>query len=412
MLFTAIIITMDLGDEMINKHYIQVKQIKKNTGLPDTYFVSKFGFSPYKACQHSCKYCDGRSEKYYVEGDFEKDIIIRENIPKILDDSLSKFRERGIVGISSGVSDPYQPVEASEKLMIECGEIIAKHKYPAMLFTKSSMVERDIDLWEEVHKAAGFTLMMSIVYPDDRLRKIFEPYASSVEARLETLKKFKARGMNVGVLAMPILPFLTDSPEQLHQMADQYKAIGVDVVMPGGMTLRPGVNKDVYFQVIKEHFPHLLKQYEYLYSENRPSGSPKKHYVQKLHSDYGRIIESKGIPTQMPHDFYKHRMPVYDEVFILMSHMIGLYDHRGIDVDRLVIAKRNYSKWLTEQKAYYNRRRNLSFLELESKVINMIDNGSIMDLFQNEKLADFFKKVVIDDMVFDYTTLKLGALHV
>lgn len=392
---------------MINKHYVEVKSIKKNTGLPDTYFVSKFGFSPYKACQHSCKYCDGRSEKYYVEGDFEKDITIRKNIPEVLDASLRKFRERGIIGISSGVSDPYQPVEAKEKLMIDCAKIIANHRYPAMLFTKSNMVLRDIDLWEEVHRKAGFTLMMSIVYPEDDIRKKFEPYASSVEARLRTLKAFKDRGMSVGVLAMPILPFITDHPNQLTRMVEQYQEAGVDCVMPGSMTLRPGINKKTYFDVIEAHYPHLLKQYEALYSENRQSGSPKNYYSKKIHTTYARIITEHGIPDYIPHKLYKNRMPIYDELYILMSHMIKLYDRKKVNVDALVLARKRYAKWLSDEKNFYNRRRNLSFDELESKVINMLDNGTIMDHFQNEKLMNFFKQVVLEGKVFNYITLKL-----
>lgn len=392
---------------MIHKNYVEVKSIKKNTGLPDTYFVSKFGFSPYKACQHACKYCDGRAEKYYVEGDFEKDITIRKNIVSVLDKSLGKFREKGIVGISSGVSDPYQPVEIKENLMSECAKVIAKHKYPAMLFTKSNMVMRDIDLWQEVHEKAGFTLMMSIVYPDDNLRKIFEPYASSVQARLKTLKAFKDRGMSVGVLAMPVLPYLTDGPDQMQQMVNNYLDIGVDVVMPGGMTLRPGVNKATYFDIIEEHFPLLINKYRALYSENRQSGAPKNAYSERVHMTFGQIIQRAGLPYHIPHHLYKNRMPIYDEVYILMTHMIKLYDTRGVNVDSLVLARKRYGQWLAGEKTFYNRRRNLSFDELDSKVINMIDNGTMMDYFQNEKLLKFFRSVVIDQKVFNYTTLKL-----
>jgi len=391
----------------VRKHYVDVKSIKKNTKLPDTYFVSKFGFSPYKACQHSCKYCDGRSEKYYVEGDFEKDITIRKNIPEVLEMSLQKFREKGIIGISSGVSDPYQPVESKEKLMPQCAEIISKYKYPAMLFTKSNMVMRDIDLWEEVHKNNGFTLMMSIVYPDDRLRKIFEPYASSVESRLKTLKAFKDRGMSVGVLAMPVLPYLTDHPDQLRQMVSQYSDIGVDVVMPGGMTLRPGINKNTYFDIIEANFPELLKKYEYLYGENKQSGSPRKSYAERLHKQYGEIIHQASLPTEIPHKLYQNRMASYDEIYILLSHMIKLYDRRGINVDNLALARKYYSKWLLQEKNYFNRRRNLSFGELESKVLNMLDNRTMLDIIKNEKLLHFLKQVVLEGDTFNYTTLKL-----
>lgn len=398
---------MSNNDRDINKHYVDVKVIKKNTQLPDTYFVSKFGFSPYKACQHACKYCDGRSEKYYVEGDFEKDIVIRQNLPEILKGSLSKFREKGIIGISSGVSDPYQPIESSEKLMTACAKIISSYSYPAILFTKSSMVKRDIDIWEEVHKKAGFTLMMSIVYPDDHLRKIFEPGASSIESRLDTLKAFKDRGISVGVLSMPLLPYLTDSKEQMEEMVRQYVEIGVDVVMPGAMTLRPGKNKNTYFDVIREHFPHLLKKYEDLYSENRQSGAPKNYYSDKIHTEYTKIIEKNNIPTMMPHKLYKNRMPIYDEVYILMSHMVSLYDRKNVNVDNLVIAKAGYAKWLTEEKKFFNRRRNLNFESLEYKLINMLGSKNMDGIIDNDRLVDFLREVIINKKVFNYITLKL-----
>lgn len=393
----------------INKHYMDVKTIKKGGLLPDTYFVSKFAFSPYKACQHACKYCDGRSEKYYVDGDFEKDIVIRENIVEVLDDSLKKFRERGIVSISSGISDPYQPVEAEEHLMSECAKVMAHHKYPGLLFTKSSLVMRDIDLWEEVQKSAGFTLVMSIVYPNDELRKIFEPGASPVNSRLKTLKAFKDRGMNVGVLGMPLLPFLTDDPNQMEEMARQYADIGVDFVMPGAMTLRPGINKTTYFKVIEEYFPHLLAKYEDLYSENRQSGAPKKYYSKLVHAEYSRILENHGIPAIMPHKVYKGRMPIYDEVYILLSHMISLYDRRGVTVDNLVIARKSYSKWLEQEKAYFNRKRSLNIESLEYKLINMINNKDLENIIENEKLVEFLFSVVIEGRVFNYITLKLES---
>ncbi len=391
----------------INKHYIDVKTIKKNTKLPDTYFVSKFAFSPYKACQHACKYCDGRSEKYYVDGDFEKDIVIRKNLPEVLKSSLGKFREKGIIVISSGISDPYQPVESKEKLMSECAKIISDNKYAAMLFTKSNMVMRDIDLWQEVHENAGFTLMMSIVYPNDDLRKIFEPYASSIESRLKTLKAFKDRGMNVGVLAMPMLPFLTDTTEVMEEMLKQYADIGVDVVMPGGMTLRPGVNKNTYFDVIKEHFPKLYDCYYDIYSENKQSGAPKKYYSNKVHSEFARIINKNNIPTIIPHKLYKGRMPIYDEIYVLLSHMISLYDQRGINVDNLALARKSYANWLLSEKNFFNRRRNLSFESLEFKVINMLDNREMNGIIENTKLIEFLRQVIINNKVFNYITLKL-----
>jgi len=65
-----------MASSAINKHPIEVKTILRKGKLPDPFFAGKLGFSPYAACQHACRYCDGRAEKYYVEGDFEKDFYV------------------------------------------------------------------------------------------------------------------------------------------------------------------------------------------------------------------------------------------------------------------------------------------------------------------------------------------------
>jgi len=128
----------------IEKHYLELKSIKKNSKLVDTLFPGKYRLSPYQACQHACKYCDGRAEKYYVEGDFEKDIIIKRNLPELLEMELRKIKERGTVAINSGTSDSYQPVENEEKIMRRVAEILLKYKLPASIMTKSSLIMRDI----------------------------------------------------------------------------------------------------------------------------------------------------------------------------------------------------------------------------------------------------------------------------
>ena len=139
------------------------------------------------ACQHGCLYCDGRAEKYYVEGEFDRDIIIRSNLPEVLERELPKLREKGFVSIGSGVSDAYQPVEEQEKLMQKCAEILVQHPFPVTVLTKSALILRDIDLWTKVHERSGFMLVVSLAFADDELRSTFEPGAGTIEQRLTML---------------------------------------------------------------------------------------------------------------------------------------------------------------------------------------------------------------------------------
>ncbi len=186
----------------MNTNFVTVKKLlkKENPAFP---FGGKYRFSPYMACGHSCIYCDGRYEKYHVEGDFDRDIVVRENAPELLEKEIAKLREPGPICLSSGISDAYQPVEKELKITRQCAEILSQHKHPVVIHTKSSLVLRDIDYWEEVHNKSAFTLMISLTMSSDNIRKKLEPGASSVTEKLEAIKKFRSRGMNAGILAMP-----------------------------------------------------------------------------------------------------------------------------------------------------------------------------------------------------------------
>ena len=77
----------------------------RRANLSGSFVVGKYSFSPYMACQHGCVYCDGRAERYYVEGDFERDIVVRENLPDLLAREIPRLREKGFVSMGSGISD-------------------------------------------------------------------------------------------------------------------------------------------------------------------------------------------------------------------------------------------------------------------------------------------------------------------
>ncbi|MEA3266406.1 MAG: radical SAM protein, partial [Candidatus Fermentibacteria bacterium] len=256
-----------------NLHCVQVKKLlkKENPAFP---FGGKYRFSPYMACGHRCTYCDGRYEKYHVEGDFDHDITVRENAPELLEKELHKLREPGPICISSGISDPYQPVEEQLGITGKCAEILSRFNHPVIVHTKSSMILRDIDHWEEVHRRSAFTLMISLTMADDSFRSRVEPGASSVEERLNTLAEFRKRGMNAGVLAMPFIPYLTDSRAQMAEFLKPLKKAGVQFAMPGLLTLKKGRQKDFFLDSFRKEYPDLIEKLAALYSNEDFYGSP------------------------------------------------------------------------------------------------------------------------------------------
>ena len=395
----------------VNKHYKEVKKLIRKSNLPDSYFASKYGFSPYMACEHSCKYCDGRAEKYYVEGDFEKDIIIRKNLPDLLQKELPKLREKGFFSIGSGISDAYQPIEKEEKLMRRAAEIMGENDFAVSIMTKSNLVLRDIDLWEKVNKNNRFLLMVSLTFTDDKQRKIFEPNTASVEERLEMLKAFKERGMYTGVLAMPFIPHISDNEKNIRALFEKLKEINIDFIMPGGLTLRPGIQKGGFLKIIEENFPQYLDNLKSLYIENRASGAAFPKYYSGLHSITDSILEELKIPQVIPHYIYKDQFPIYDEVFILMKHLFELYRSKKLEVRRLTRAFKSYAHWLAEEKKVFNRRRRITQRDLEDKLMAMFVSSEFSKMTGNPKLADFLYRIVSERLIFDYVKKDITSVN-
>lgn len=357
------------------------------------------------ACQHGCLYCDGRAEKYYVEGEFDRDIIIRTNLPEVLQKELPKLREKGIISIGSGISDAYQPVEKSEKLMRKCADILSLHQFPVAVLTKSALIHRDIDLWSKVNDKAGFILVVSLVFAEDDLRKIFEPRAASVEQRFKILTDFKARGCYTAVLAMPFIPFIADTEENIRRLFEQLAAINVDFIIPGCLTLRPGRQKDTFMKLIANHFPEKMENIRALYAEERQSGIPILSYRKNLYRRFSKVQSELKIPCLVPHYIYKDRTQIYDEVNILLHHMVELYSKRSISVVPLRKGLERYMNWLLDRKKDYNRRRSWNYSSLEEELKNLIKTGRLESIIGNSKLCTFLEEIVIGRKTFDYISL-------
>ena len=387
-----------------NKHYKSVKRLIHREGQAGP-FTGKYRFSPYMACGHGCRYCDGRHEGYYVEGDFERDIVIRENAPELLARELPKLREYGPICLTSGVSDAYQPVEREEQLTRRCAEVLARGRFPVTVHTKSDLVLRDIDLWEQVHRQAGFNLFVSLTWSDDSLRRLFEPHAASVEARLHVLGEFRRRGMNAGVLAMPFVPFVGDAEEQIAALLDRLREVGVAFAMPALMTLKRGRQWTAFMETIDRVLPGLRVDFERLYADSEPYGEPGAAYARSFHGKVHRLLDERGLLAEIPHALYRGQFAVYDEVQILLGHMSQLYRRRGTDTGRLDQARCGYQRWLDERRAHYNRRRSLSFRELDHELAHLARTGKLGELLGNARLAEFVATVVLERRTFDYPTM-------
>lgn len=383
-----------------------VKRALTRGDLPDNFTRSLYKLSPYRGCAHGCRYCDGRAEKYYVEGDYERDILVRENIPELLAAELPRLREPGMIAIGSGTTDPYQPEEATRRLVGRCAELLAERSFPVTVMTKSDLVLRDLPLWSRVNSASLFVLLVSITTLNDDIRATFEPGAPSVSARLSALRAFRQAGCATGVLAMPFLPGITDGEEDIRALYAELVELGVDFVMPGGLTLRPGRQKDLYLETLKSYRPDLSDYVESLYREDRPSGRPVKEAEEKLYRTTDAIQRESGLPFLLPHRIYSRAIPAYDSFHILLRDMAELYGARGVNTRPLMRSAQRYDEWLLALRRSFRRKRTLPRDWLSTRFEESLEGGELDTVLDNPRLAAFSRDILRSNMTLDYGTLR------
>ncbi len=394
-----------MNDFFLHKKHIK-KALSKSTH-PDLFTISRYRFSPYMACSHGCIYCDGRAEKYYIKGDFEKDIIVRPNILEMLLKELSILREKGPVCISSGVTDAYQPVEEVTELTRKCLEVLSFFDLPVNLLTKSVLIERDLDIISRINESNPVTVFISLVHLDDKIRKIFEPKAASVESRLKLISNLKQAGCNVGILAMPFIPFAGDSGELVDSLFNEVINRGADFIMAGSMTLRPGRQKDLFFRRIREYYPQSLEKYKEIFSNNLSSGMPVWQYRKEINQIFSNAYEKYKVDTMVPHRVYKNTLTGGDQLYVLLCQLSDVYSRKGVNTYKLYKSIKSYSDFLQNEKKEFGKNIAANTEYMNKLIPRLCEKGKINEILNNSKLSDFVSEIYLKNKVFDFKTLKI-----
>jgi DNA repair photolyase len=293
---------------------------------PDSWFWLSGSINPYRGCEHNCKYCDGKAEYYRVD-QFSSHIKVKldshmkftkellklgfttdrqpslDNFINMKEFYSSKtFTPHSIIAIGGGVCDVYQQAEAKYKITRKLLKIAKSFHLPISILTKSDLVVRDIQIIKSINEQAYANVSFSITLFDDNVRKIFEPNSSSTSKRFLALEKFRKEDIPSGVMFMPIIPGIGDSEENLKSIIYQSQKSGAEFILPSGMTLKPGRNKEEMLKTIQANFPHLLPLYTDLYGNNNKYGIPnisfEKHLNPiKLVHEYCRKI---NLPDRIP----------------------------------------------------------------------------------------------------------------
>ena len=258
------------------------------------------GMNLYRGCAHGCVYCDSRSTCYQFTHPFE-DIEVKRNAPALLEEILRKRRRRMVISTGS-MSDPYQPCEEELGLTRRCLELIERYGFGASVITKSDLVLRDLVLFERIHRKAKSVLQMTLTVADDDLSRILEPNVCTTTRRYEVLKAFQRQGVPTVVWLTPILPFLTDTEENLRRILDACFDAGVRGIVSfgAGVTLRDG-NREYFYRALDRHFPGLSDAYRKRYGSAYEASSPNAPALMRIFHDE---CEKHGVLHQ-PEDCFR-----------------------------------------------------------------------------------------------------------
>ncbi|MBN1648267.1 MAG: radical SAM protein [Spirochaetales bacterium] len=313
---------------------IQAKSILRKYKRIDSWFISAYGINLYRGCTHNCVYCDGRTEKYQVEGNFGTDITVKTNAIELLEKELDPAGKRtpfkgGFMVICGGVSDAYQSFEKQHKLCRQTLELLCRFDHPVHILTKSTLVERDLDLLGEIHRQKRAVVSFSFSTVDDTTGRLLEPGVPPPSQRLKTIEKIKNAGLYCGMYLMPVVPFISDSAKMIAQAVAAGKTAGVDFIIFGGMTLKTGIQKDYFMNFIKIHFPELVQNYQAVYPGYDQWGSPAGRYIDTVQR---RFLEAAGhyrMPMRMPASIWRPLVSQTELVMLILEQLDYLVKIRG-----------------------------------------------------------------------------------
>jgi DNA repair photolyase len=262
----------------------------------------RWTINPYRGCSHACLYCFARNTHTYLDLDYGEDfnsqIVVKVNAAELLRKELAARTWKG-EHIAMGTNvDPYQRAEGRYRLMPGILEALRDVANPFSILTKGSLILRDLDLLQQCADVTDVGANVSVGFVDRDMWRLLEPGTPSPQTRLNVCRKLNEAGIECGVLMAPIIPFLTDAPEQLEATVRAIAASGATHVGPIVLHLRTGA-REWFMGWLQEHHPELVGRYERLYGAR--AYAPKA-FQEEISGRVHELAERFGVGPRGPRD--------------------------------------------------------------------------------------------------------------
>jgi DNA repair photolyase len=266
----------------------------------------KWSLNPYTGCVHRCTFCFVRAFELRADRPFDdrygRSIRVKTNVADVLRREVARKSWKRELVVIGTATDPYQPAEGRYRLTRGCLEALAEIRNPVSLITRGPMIVRDIDVLQTAAARAEVSVNVSIPTLDPDVWQRTEPGTAPPRQRLSMVRRLNEAGIRAGIGMAPILPGLSDRPEQLAQVVRAARDAGAAYLWTNVLYLKPGT-REHFLENLARDWPELLPEYERLYSGRaylpREVGDPVRKEVARLRTLYG-IGEREGRPTVPP----------------------------------------------------------------------------------------------------------------
>jgi DNA repair photolyase len=232
----------------------------------------EWSLNPYMGCAHRCTFCyvrafERRADRPSDER-YGRSIRVKVNVAEVLARELARPSWEGAGVVVGAATDPYQPAEGRYRLTRACLEVFAAAPNPFSIITRGPMIVRDLDVLQQASRRANVTITFSIPTLDDDVWRKSEPSTAHPRQRLRAIKELTDAGIDARVGMAPILPGVSDRPEQLAQVVRAAREAGATGIWANVLFLKPGT-REHFLESLAEHWPEQLPLYERLYADGR-----------------------------------------------------------------------------------------------------------------------------------------------
>jgi DNA repair photolyase len=259
-----------------------INEVPRASRLPFRYTVNV-----YRGCSHACTYCFARPTHEYLglnqAEDFERRIVVKVNAVERLRAELRGRRWAGHHIAMGTNTDPYQRCEGKYHLTQGVVRVLAEACNPFSILTKSTLVLRDVDLLARAAARTQVGVNLSIGTLDEQVWRLTEPGTPAPRHRVEAVRRLNNAGVPCGVLVAPILPGLSDRPEQLEEVVSACVGAGAVSVSAVALHLRPGV-REHYLAWLEGVRPELVQAYRRSYRTAYLPGAEQRALAERVES--------------------------------------------------------------------------------------------------------------------------------